>query len=107
MSELKHLPAPWEIDGEFDDGLTVDILHDGFPIAEVQPHGGEDLDAWDETSIANARLIAAAPVLCRALVEIRTIKERIPFDSADAATECIRIAKEALKAIDADFGEAA
>lgn len=35
--------------------------------------------------------------LLQALQQIATIKERIPFDAADAATECIRIAKEALK----------
>lgn len=32
-----------------------------------------------------------------ALYEIATIKKRIPFDAADAATECIRIAKEAIE----------
>lgn len=31
-----------------------------------------------------------------ALTSIRTMKERIPFDAADAATECVRVAKEAL-----------
>ena len=35
--------------------------------------------------------------LRKALTAIRTIKDRIPFDAADAATECIRIARIALE----------
>lgn len=36
-------------------------------------------------------------IYAEALLKIRDIKSQFPFDAADAATECIRIAKVALK----------
>lgn len=39
---------------------------------------------------------AAVKPLLEALRRIRNIKDQIPFDAADAASECVRIAREAL-----------
>jgi hypothetical protein len=57
MSESKHTPGPWEIDGSsiFKEGSNqriADILHDGRPT---------------ETMHADMRLIASAPALLAAL----------------------------------------
>lgn len=73
MSAAKHSPAPWKIDGEFDAGVNIGILDaDGNEILGISPMDGENLDEWGDLSIANARLIAAAPDLleaCRTLFE--------------------------------------
>ena len=59
----------WRIEGQFDDGVTVEIRdeHDGL-ICELEPLTGE----WTESEIARARLIAAAPEVLACLREMRT-----------------------------------
>lgn len=62
MSTTKHTPGPWELD--YDKGSTRDILspkHGG--ICTVRRAGRHDND----TFLANARLIAAAPEMSDAL----------------------------------------
>jgi hypothetical protein len=56
--------------------------------------------SWvDEYRAELVRIVSAVQEQPRwgvALERIRNIKDVIPFDSSEAATECIRIAKEAL-----------
>jgi hypothetical protein len=64
----------WIMQGEFDADERIEIVADngeGVIVAELEPHGGENLDEWDAESIARARLIVAAPVRLQALVKIR------------------------------------
>ena len=59
MSEQKHTPGPWESGN----GTTSIYGSDGKEVARRIWHGPQD----DERSLANARLIAAAPELLAAL----------------------------------------
>jgi hypothetical protein len=52
--------------------------------------------SWPE---ALDNLVRERQLLLGAILLIRNIQTRIPFDAAGAATECIRIAKEALHEI--------
>lgn len=53
----QHFPAPWRIEGQFDDDVTVEIRSaDDRLVCEIEPFTGE----WTEEEIANARLIAGA-----------------------------------------------
>ncbi len=62
MSEAKHTPGPWQWTQHFDP--TISIYRDGFgQIARLY-------DSSAGTGKANARLIAAAPDLLAALIEI-------------------------------------
>ena len=58
----KHTPGPWKIDGESD---RVIVAHDGETLAQTYFVYG-DRDRQYPQSIANARLIAAAPDLLEA-----------------------------------------
>ena len=62
MSEAKHTPGPWQWTQHFDP--TISIYKDGFgQIARLY-------DSSEGAGKANARLIAAAPDLLDALIEI-------------------------------------
>lgn len=52
---------------------------------------------WEYPGMAYRHIKAEFEQVESALRKIATIKDRIPFDAADAATECIQIAKEALR----------
>lgn len=64
MANTQHTPGPWEIEGQFDDELGVEIVNRGEEryICEVAPFTEE----WTDEEIANAHLIAAAPDLLEA-----------------------------------------
>ena len=63
-TQTKYSPAPWTIVGERD---TPDfaVWNGGGPICEISQTTG-----YAQADIANARLIAAAPELLEALVEL-------------------------------------
>ena len=63
----KHTPGPWSIDAEPGQGVFV--------YGDASPLDTDDIcevkwRASDETTLANARLIAAAPELLEALEEL-------------------------------------
>jgi hypothetical protein len=69
-----HTPGPWHV-GPWHVGrdgtqrVYAHPEHDRWLVAEVS--GGDPLlDSWDERKEANARLIAAAPELLAALLEV-------------------------------------
>jgi len=86
MSEAKHTPGPW-----FIEGMDMDIKspsdHPGFRLAQV--HGGRP---WWERE-ANARLIAAAPELLATLQELIDIEGPQPGSAAWADKARALIAK--------------
>jgi len=79
MSEQKHTPGPWESGN----GTTSIYGSDGKEVARRIWHGPQD----DERSLANARLIAAAPELLAALQYLCEVSHTDPrgFDAARAA----------------------
>jgi hypothetical protein len=55
-----HSPGPWNLVGQFDAEVGVDIIAaDLSSVCEVAPF----VEEWTDQEIANARLIAAAPEL--------------------------------------------
>lgn len=92
MNNAKHTPGPWEIDV---DTRPVEVC----TIYGVPPQGEDgqrfiyvrgaigDWDATEETNLANAHLIAAAPELLEALKGVLRIADRKTdeFDAARAA----------------------
>lgn len=71
MSESRHTPGPWtvDIDGEFEGFINVY----GGDSLEILVKGTLSDERSDDESIANARLIAAAPDLLEAC------KRALPF----------------------------
>lgn len=74
MSEVKHAPGPWAYRKAKDHGgYEIDALFGWFGFARVERFEDFDHDDADQTrendeeSLANARLIAAAPELLEAL----------------------------------------
>lgn len=67
MTNVKHTPGPWQIEGRYHGPLGsiyLSTMHP-MPIFELQPIVGDR-----DEHLANARLIAAAPELLDALKEI-------------------------------------
>lgn len=65
---LQHTPAPWKLNAE-SWGYIQDT--DGQPVASASPR---------QECLANARLIAEAPAMLKALISAYTIMERNNFD---------------------------
>lgn len=67
MSDPKHTPIPWRIDGS-------DVVSDHHTwcglVAAVYPAGRPASDEADDELAANARLIASAPELLNALSDL-------------------------------------
>lgn len=83
MSEHKHTPGPWVVLSFYKDGShpfiqsTTDINHPRYLIASVQGNG---MSITEQS--ANAKLIAAAPELLEALVQIlgwRELRDGMEF----------------------------
>ena len=72
MSEQKHTPGPWESGN----GTTSIYGSDGKEVARRIWHGPQD----DERSLANARLIAAAPELLALLNRIVSESVRVEYE---------------------------
>jgi hypothetical protein len=86
---VKHTPGPWQIEGRYEGdlgALYLSTMHP-MPIFELQPLVGSR-----DVHLANARLIAAAPDLLEALMELRFVgndmeKRRKARAKADAAID--------------------
>jgi hypothetical protein len=104
MATTEHTPGPWKYDETLTGDHTCPIYTDGAWIATAfMGHGlyHGDIQAADAEVLANARLIAAAPALLRALKNVlrycvtptgmpdknkgRTEEQQRAFDSARAA----------------------
>lgn len=63
MTESKHTPGPWRVDGEF-------VFADGVRIADTTANEDDAVPRSDGQCDADARLIAAAPDLLDALPDL-------------------------------------
>jgi len=104
MSRAKHTPGPWVVDLRAQESPLIrggDDYLDDMPqavVAEVYPEDGDDAG---RATMANARLIAAAPALLEAVrlmqaavreYRLLDVKKRFSLCVADAAA-CTAIAK--------------
>lgn len=76
MSEIKHTPGPWEAE-EFCEGGNVAFVRIGNITVDGSYRGGES----DALSLADARLIAAAPDLLAALKKVMESSQESPPDT--------------------------
>lgn len=65
--QTKHTPGPWSSDWQFIVANDPNGVHPDIYIAEISESDDEGRVASDEQQQANARLIAAAPELLKAL----------------------------------------
>ena len=81
----KHTPGPWEDVGPNEEGERCIFGGDDSGVAVTIPVGNPDMN--EARSIANARLIAAAPELLEAIKGVVRIADRntVEFDAARAA----------------------
>jgi hypothetical protein len=70
----QHTPGPWTVNGDGPWICTVGNNHDDPAIFGPRPADGEPFPFGDKT--ADARLIAAAPELLAALVEVANLTKR-------------------------------
>lgn len=85
---IKHTPGPWEIDADTRPAEVCTVHHTSHPNGFVYVRGA--LGYWDATpeeNMANARLIAAAPDLLKALsMCVASMKSCLPdFNPHDQA----------------------
>jgi hypothetical protein len=82
MSNAKHTPGPWEI-GDYDEELqAVRIRAGGFVPLTPAVALAAGLDK--PRAYSNARLIAAAPELLEALIQVRAAMPDRTFATAEA-----------------------
>ena len=102
MSEAKHTPGPWEFGPNHSStGLAGQLVVR--PAGEF-PHGEWVADVgsmYDDHREANARLIAAAPDLLKALEKIIEMNRQWALDQYGDATkaenmDCVRVARAAI-----------
>lgn len=120
----KHTPAPWKT-GNCDDGIiwaprfaSTEIVSKGCTIGEPEAvvvavveypafaMGGldpEERDAWLAETVANAKLIAAAPDMAEALADMLRIIEAVRLSASLGPKQMERVAKA--KAVLAKAGE--
>ena len=77
MTNTKHTPGPWVWDSHYDDLR---------PLWYSEMSQGCGYLSWDndETRDANAHLIAAAPDLLEALIELLQVQDGVPMTGIDA-----------------------
>lgn len=86
-----HTPGPWNIDGQFDSEISVEILSGraddpkAIQICELVPF----LEDWTPEEIANARLIAAAPELLEVAHELCRVFSLEPVGTLVNALEAL------------------
>jgi hypothetical protein len=104
MLEAKHTPGPWTLDefNDYVDGTNMEVLDEqNFPVADILAHpllnrwherfpamahwadgvadGLTQVDRAQDELLANARLVAAAPVLLDALVSLTNSASGLSF----------------------------
>jgi hypothetical protein len=99
-TKVSHTPGPWELGHELGEGFSI--------VREIAPHSGQLLVVATsgtqkkfmghqidrETAQANARLIAAAPELLDALIQI-ALECESDVENVDGQT-ILRMANEAI-----------
>lgn len=98
MSAPKFTPGPWELDPQCDDGdggQAIDkVLQDGSRLCIAQAWGTFSSLEIDETGMANAHLIAAAPELYSELAKlVAKIGNDEPVSSFDLQDASAALAK--------------
>lgn len=73
----KHTPGPWDYSWEIQPNGCPTVGHRGLMVCMVA-HSAKDPDQ-KETALANANLIAAAPDLLEALIDVRRALELANF----------------------------
>lgn len=75
--EFKHSPAPWVVDARAMSAINSSTKH----VALVNySHHGRDKDVFGDEHKANAHLIAAAPELLEALIELVQSYDKCSID---------------------------
>ncbi|MFA5379219.1 MAG: hypothetical protein WC455_25915 [Dehalococcoidia bacterium] len=97
MSNAKHTPGPWAITEYIAPGYGHDrhkyrgVVADGLKICETHP---SIIHSYDARDLSNASLIAAAPELLEALIQVRaampdrtfaTVEAKLVIDMVNAA----------------------
>jgi hypothetical protein len=91
----KHTPGPWSVDGDY-------VGAGDFNIALMTKAGIEQAEEW----AANQRLLAAAPMLLKSLIDATLLLEGIAdFKNLSESGMILTTAKEARVAITAATGE--
>jgi hypothetical protein len=95
MSETEHTPGPWGIERTATTLWVGPMRRDGSKCADVVCHFDVDSLTPEATkrNTANARLIAAAPDLLAALVDVVSIHEQVECAYAPAPCACDRYAQ--------------
>ena len=102
--QVQHTPGPWETSPEPDDYNS----NAEWILIESKAHDRDiaDLRLWDQQARADARLIAAAPLMLEALkTALDYLESECPHESTDDCTSCALICYDARAAIRAATGE--
>ena len=96
MSAFKGTPGPWEAGEQCEISGWVDIRIPGYsrnPVACATPANSGDAEARRDTeTLANARLIAAAPELLEALKQAVTSMQDSGYQNSHVAVRAARAA---------------
>ena len=105
----KHTSGPWIVDHEDDDYITQQNVAEDISIAQILPidkGGPKGFHRGSETD-ANARLIAAAPDLLEALIDIADdYEERFDMESPSTNPSMKMVVQAARAAIAKARGDA-
>ena len=83
---MSHTPGPWRVASDSD--RHVETI-DGLQVASIKPLGFDFVERWGET-VANARLIAAAPELLEVVKEVVESLRGCPCEPCDKSRLAIQ-----------------
>jgi hypothetical protein len=99
MATASHTPGPWEHDQQFIVAPDPEGIHPDIYIAEIVQEDDEARLASPQQQLANGALIAAAPALLDALLDIKRLAGKSGDHEADPFTLLDLIADIALTAL--------
>ena len=99
MTDICHTPGPWEDDGKFIVAPDPAGVHPDIYIAEIVQEDDEGRLASPQQQLANGTLIAAAPSLFDALLDIKRLAGKSDDRGYDPFALLDLIADRALTAL--------